>query len=174
MEDFIKRIALEKFNLDRKLSKLSKFINSDKFNKLDERAQLDLSEQELSMKGYSARLNTRLSYLVTNPADLQSEVEFGIGELIELCEEGFAIRRSSWIGELANCIIVKQIPADIQEATIPNMQSLPIKAKELIRDTCKELHYRNQLIIINLETGVTSYWYPNSEDLFAKDYIIVE
>lgn len=71
-------------------------------------------------------------------------------------------------------VIFCQIPAIINEDVIPKMTSLSYAAKDIILATCKRISYNNQMLKINLNTGEAEQYIPNTEDLFANDWEIVE
>lgn len=94
------------------------------------------------------------------------------GEAIQALKEGKAIQRLGWNGK--NMFVVKQIPAHITSETIPNMQSLPQSAKNILMSrVIPEINYTNQMLIIN-ESGRADSWIPSSSDVFAEDWIIYE
>ena len=69
--------------------------------------------------------------------------------------------------------VVKQVPAHITADIIPNMQSLPQSAKDIIMAR-KEPHidYTNQMLIVNPD-GRADSWVPSSSDVFAEDWELV-
>lgn len=93
------------------------------------------------------------------------------GNIIQFLKEGKACRRSGWNDR--GMFIVKQIPSHITADIIPNMQSLPQSAKDIIM-AHKEPHidYINQMLIINLD-GRADSWVPSSSDVFAEDWEVV-
>lgn len=90
------------------------------------------------------------------------------GEVIEALKTGLAVRRKGWNGK--GLFVVKQVPAHITADIIPNMQSLPQSAKDIIMAR-KEPHidYTNQMLIINPD-GRADSWVPSSSDVFAEDW----
>lgn len=70
-------------------------------------------------------------------------------------------------------ICVRHIPSRITADIIPNMQSLPQSAKDIIMAR-KEPHidYTNQMLIINPD-GRADSWVPSSSDVFAEDWELV-
>lgn len=90
------------------------------------------------------------------------------GEVIEALKTGLAVRRKGWNGK--GLFIVKQVPSYITGDIIPNMQSLPQSAKDIIMAR-KEPHidYTNQMLIINPD-GRADSWVPSSSDVFAEDW----
>lgn len=64
MEDFKKRLVVERDELDDKLTKLEAFIGSNRFENLDERNRKLLVAQRDAMRQYSDILNVRISILL--------------------------------------------------------------------------------------------------------------
>lgn len=64
MEDFKKRLVVERDELDDKLAKLEAFIGSARFENLDERNRKLLVSQCDVMRQYSTILNVRISILL--------------------------------------------------------------------------------------------------------------
>ena len=64
MEDFKKRLVVERDELDDKLAKLEAFIGSTRFENLDERNRKLLAAQRDAMRQYSTILNVRISILL--------------------------------------------------------------------------------------------------------------
>lgn len=64
MEDFKKRLIVEREELDDKLAKLEAFIGSPRFENLDERNRELLVSQCGAMRQYSDILNERISILL--------------------------------------------------------------------------------------------------------------
>jgi hypothetical protein len=93
------------------------------------------------------------------------------GMTIEALRLGLAVRRKGWNGK--GLFVVKQIPAHIGEDIIPNMQSLPQSAKDIImgREN-KHIDYTSQMLIINPDCRADS-WVPSSSDVFAEDWEII-
>lgn len=99
-------------------------------------------------------------------------VSVDFGRAIALLKEGLAVRRKGWNGK--GLFVVKQVPAHITADIIPNMQSLPQSAKNIIMAR-KEPHidYTNQMLIINPD-GRADSWVPSSSDVFAEDWEVVD
>lgn len=64
MEDFKKRLVVERDELEDKLAKLEAFIGSTRFENLDERNRKLLVSQCDVMRQYSTILNVRISILL--------------------------------------------------------------------------------------------------------------
>lgn len=91
-------------------------------------------------------------------------------EAIESLKMGLVVRRLSNL----DIIILMQVPSDIPESVIPKMSSLNDMAKKVLADNnIKELKYKNQFLQVNLKTGDATTYIPSTEDIFAKDYVVV-
>lgn len=65
--------------------------------------------------------------------------------------------------------IFEQVPADINEETIPKMQSLPeVVKREITEAGFTSLSYRNQ--ICKFDNGVITYFIPTGNEIFADDW----
>lgn len=65
--------------------------------------------------------------------------------------------------------IFAQIPANINEETIPKMQSLPdVVKREIIESSFTSLDYQNQ--ICKFDNGVITYYTPTGNEIFADDW----
>ena len=96
-------------------------------------------------------------------------VSFGCA--IDLLKGGFAVRRKGWNGK--GMFVVKQVPCHITSEIIPNMQSLPKTAKDiLMKRENPHIDYTNQMLIINPD-GRADSWVPSSSDVFAEDWEVV-
>lgn len=93
------------------------------------------------------------------------------GEVIEALKAGLAVRRKGWNGK--GMFIVKQVPSHITADIIPNMQSLPQSAKNILMSRENpHIDYTNQMLIINPD-GRADSWVPSSSDVFAEDWEVV-
>ena len=97
---------------------------------------------------------------------------FSFSEAIKLLQKGKALRRSGWNGK--NMFVIKQVPAHIESDVIPNMQSLPQSAKDLILNGKGFIDYTSQCLIYNGNTGRADSWVPSISDVFADDWELVE
>ena len=97
---------------------------------------------------------------------------FSFSEAIKLLQKGKALRRSGWNGK--NMFVIKQVPAHIESDVIPNMQSLPQSAKDLILGGKGYIDYTSQCLIYNGNTGQADSWVPSISDVFADDWELVE
>lgn len=90
------------------------------------------------------------------------------GQAIEALKEGKAVQRAGWNGK--GLFVIKQVPAVIGADIIPNMQSLPQAAKDILMSReVPEIKYTNQILIVNLD-GRADSWVPSSSDVFAEDW----
>lgn len=89
------------------------------------------------------------------------------GETIERVKtRSYIARRSNWDDDT---FIFAQIPANINEETIPKMQSLPeVVKREIIELGFTSLDYQNQ--ICKFDNGVITYFTPTGNEIFADDW----
>ena len=97
---------------------------------------------------------------------------FDFGYVLNFLAVGKACRRSCWIDK--ESFIVKQIPAHITGEIIPNMQSLPKSAKNILMSRENpHIDYTNQILIIHPD-GRADSWVPSTSDIFAEDWEIID
>lgn len=78
----------------------------------------------------------------------------------------YIARRANWDD---NMFIFAQIPANINEETIPEMQSLPdVVKREIIEAGFTSLNYQNQICKFN--NGVITYYTPTGDEILAGDW----
>lgn len=89
------------------------------------------------------------------------------GETIERVKtRSYIARRSNWDDDT---FIFAQIPANINEETIPKMQSLPdVVKREIIEAGFTSLDYQNQICKFN--NGLITYYTPTGDEIFAGDW----
>lgn len=89
------------------------------------------------------------------------------GETIECVKtRSYIARRANWDD---NMFIFAQVPADINEETIPKMQSLPeVVKREIIEAGITSLSYQNQ--ICKFDNGNITYYTPTGNEIFADDW----
>ena len=93
------------------------------------------------------------------------------GGAINLLKAGLAVRRKGWNGK--GLFIVKQVPSHVTGEIIPNMQSLPQSAKDILMSRENpHIDYTNQMLIVNPD-GRADSWVPSSSDVFAEDWEVV-
>ena len=163
------RMSIEENELADRIEKLTAFIRGDKFKQLDSTTRAMLAVQYSSMSTYLHILRLR-STKMENGDGSCSGISFG--SAIALLKSGFALRRSGWNGK--NLFVIKQVPAHIESDVIPNMQSLPQSAKDLILGGKGYIDYTSQCLIYNGNTGRADSWVPSVSDVFADDWELVE
>lgn len=85
-------------------------------------------------------------------------------ERVKTCS--YIARRANWDDDI---FIFAQIPANINEETIPKMQSLPEVVKcEITEAGFTSLDYQNQ--ICKFDNGVITYYTPTGNEIFADDW----
>lgn len=89
------------------------------------------------------------------------------GKAIERVKtRSYIARRANWDDDM---FIFAQIPANINEETIPKMQSLPdVVKREIIELGFTSLDYQNQ--ICKFDNGVITYYTPTGNEIFADDW----
>lgn len=93
------------------------------------------------------------------------------GGAIYLLQAGLVVRRKGWNGK--GLFVVKQVPSHITGDIIPNMQSLPQSAKNILMSRENpHIDYTNQMLIINPD-GRADSWVPSVSDVFAEDWEVV-
>ena len=83
------------------------------------------------------------------------------------------VKTRSYIARRANLdddvFIFAQVPADINEETIPKMQSLPeVVKREITEAGITSLSYQNQ--ICKFDNGNITYYTPTGNEIFADDW----
>lgn len=164
-ETFLDRLCIEFVELSERLEKCNIFLTSDKVKALDRLSQALLSVQSRLMNQYSCVLEDRITIADKEKPELNS---FTFGTAVLFLRAGMAVRRAGWNGK--GLFVVKQVPSHITADIIPNMQSLPQSAKDIIMAR-KEPHidYTNQMLIVNPD-GRADSWVPSSSDVFAEDW----
>lgn len=162
------RMSIECKEVSERYEKGNKFINSMNFDKLNYLAKTLLSAQNESQREYCYLLADRMAQM-SNKQVFPTNYDFGTA--IKFLKAGGAIRRAGWNGK--GMFIIKQVPAHIKADIIPNMQSLPQIAKDIL--TAREnphIDYTNQMLIINPD-GRADSWVPSSSDVFAEDWELI-
>lgn len=78
----------------------------------------------------------------------------------------YIARRANWDDDM---FIFAQIPANINEETIPKMQSLPeVVKREITEAGITSLSYQNQ--ICKFDNGDITYYTPTGNKIFADDW----
>lgn len=85
-------------------------------------------------------------------------------ERVKTCS--YIARRTNWDDD---AFIFAQVPADINEETIPKMQSLPeVVKREITEAGITSLSYQNQ--ICKFDNGYITYYTPTGDEIFANDW----
>lgn len=89
------------------------------------------------------------------------------GEAIEHVKtRSYIARRANWDDDV---FIFAQVPADINEETIPKMQSLPeVVKREITEAGITSLSYQNQ--ICKFDNCNITYYTPTGNEIFADDW----
>lgn len=89
------------------------------------------------------------------------------GKAIERVKtRSYIARRANWDDDV---FIFSQVPADINEETIPKMQSLPdVVKREITEAGITSLSYQNQ--ICKFDNGNITYYTPTGNEIFADDW----
>ena len=167
-ETFLDRLILEYTELIERKDKYNGFLKSEKFKEIDNLSQALLSVQNGIIEQYSCVLEDR--FTITNNEKPELNL-FTFGTAVLFLRAGMVVRRAGWNSK--GLFVVKQVPSHITADIIPNMQSLPQSAKDIIMAR-KEPHidYTNQMLIINSD-GRADSWVPSSSDVFAEDWELV-
>lgn len=167
-ETFLDRLCIEYTELMERAEKCNDFLASNKVKELDRTSQSLLAVQSGLMYQYGFVLEDRMAIVRKKKPTLYT---FTFGTAVLFLKAGMAVRRAGWNGK--GLFVVKQVPSHITADIIPNMQSLPQSAKDIIMAR-KEPHidYTNQMLIINPD-GRADSWVPSSSDVFAEDWELV-
>ena len=170
MEDFKKRMCDERAELKERLTKLNAALNKDGFcEKVGKNQYMWMIEQSQAMSAYLKVLEHRMKDMGIS---LDTTIPMSFGKAIEVLKSGKAVRRTGWNGK--GLFVIKQVPAHITADIIPNMQSLPQSAKDILMSRENpHIDYTNQMLIINPD-GRADSWVPSSSDIFAEDWEVVE
>lgn len=159
------KIQLEELNTS--LAKGIEFLANESYALIYPTKAL-LSAQVETEREYSYLLNDRLERMSDGKESLNN---YDFGTAIKFLKAGGAVRRTGWNGK--GMFVIKQVPAHITSETIPNMQSLPQTAKDILMKRQKPcLKYTNQMLIID-QDGRANSWVPSSSDVFAEDWELV-
>lgn len=162
------RMRIECKELVRRYQKGAEYITSQKYSNLNYLARVLLSAQHDTQREYKYLLVDRIKNMTETKPLLE---EFDFGTAIKFLTAGGAIRRASWAK--MGAFVVKQIPALITEDIIPNMQSLPQIAKDiLMKREEPHIDYVNQMLVIYPD-GRADSWVPALCDIFARDWQLV-
>ena len=167
-ETFVNRMLLELEDLEKRMNKCDNFLSSDEFSALDALSRALLTVQRRVMGQYYVVLADRFIKANKMKSKLSN---FTFGTTLLYLKAGMAVRRAGWNGK--GLFVVKQVPAHITADIIPNMQSLPQSAKDIIMARAEpHIAYTNQMLIIHPD-GRADSWVPSSSDVFAEDWELV-
>ena len=162
------RMNIEYGEVSERYMKGLQFINSMNFDKLSYLAKTLLSAQSESQREYCYLLLDRIAQISNRSVTLDG---YDFGTALKFLKAGGAIRRAGWND--VGMFVIKQVPASIKEDVIPNMQSLPQIAKDILMSlNSPHIDYTNQMLIINPD-GRADSWVPSSSDVFAEDWELV-
>lgn len=89
-------------------------------------------------------------------------------DIIGRLQGGEAFTRRAWDGSK---FIVCQTPQTIPADVVPNMTSLPERAKELLAASFRgSISYHDQVLVITKSSGEATYYVPTWEEIFANDW----
>lgn len=89
------------------------------------------------------------------------------GKAIERVKtHSYIARRANWDDDM---FIFAQVPVDINEETIPKMQSLPeVVKREITEAGITSLSYQNQ--ICKFDNSDITHYTPTGDEIFANDW----
>jgi hypothetical protein len=108
---------------------------------------------------------------------MNEKMNFLFGVAVALLRQGGMVRRPEWPKDT---FVFMQVPANIPQEVIPNMQSLPKAVKAEFERRSKDeqlqvsgIQYCNQLAIVNCSNLIESYS-PSVADSMAEDWEVYE
>ena len=171
-DTFLDRLKVEYEELMKRYEKCAAFVDSEKFRKVvkEDCPAFLLSLQRKFMGYYLVILEQRMA-IAKGEISITTLTGMSFGSAIQALKFGLAIRRTGWNGK--GLFVVKQVPDRITGDIIPNMQSLPQSAKDIIMARAEpHIAYTNQMLIIHPD-GRADSWVPSSSDIFAEDWELV-
>lgn len=167
---FLDRMIAEDIEMTERYGKCAAFVDSSKFREIvkEDYPAFLLSLQREAMCSYVGTLKDRIEY---ERNGVKQKTLYSFGEAIHALKFGLPIRRQGWNGK--GLFVIKQIPAHIDSKIIPNMQSLPQSAKDLILKGKGFVDYTSQCLIYNENTGRADSWVPSISDVFAEDWEVI-
>ena len=145
-DDYVDRLKIEMDELKSKIEKLAKFIEGDEYKELDECIQANMRAQIRAMREYLYTLMNRWNNIIDGQSAFTG---FSFGIAIELLKKGFAIRRSSWNGNMQSLSQIKN-----EYLILRDSSTIPANANE--------------------NTERTDSWVPSISDVFSKDWEVVK
>lgn len=141
-------------------------INSIPYKMLPKQKQALISTQFRALCSYLLilRMEQRQGFV--------SNIPFEIA--LSALKDGFCIARHKWFEGEQRKIVFSQVSCRQGAEVIPNMKSLPTRAKELIMDDeDPTINYHDQCIAYNPNNGDATSWAPTIEDIFAFDWMVI-
>lgn len=160
------RVLIEEDMLSDRFMKLYTVLNCDELSKLDSISRAMLDAQCDLMYDYLELLRQRVSRMTSGEGNYAG---FSFSVAISLLYRGNCVKRKDW----TNKFIFKQVPTEVDKASIPDMESIPESAKQIMQNLNLDIKYKHQILLYDCETGVASYWAPTSEDIFQSDWELV-
>ena len=106
------------------------------------------------------------------------ETDKTFGQAIQALLHGKRVKRDGWNGK--GLFVFRQVPAEIGNAIVPNMQSLPQSVKDEFQrrfdidsKAFKSISYDNQLALVDTNNVITG-WSPSTSDALAVDWCILD
>lgn len=103
---------------------------------------------------------------------IQASKYFSFSEALYELKAGKCLGRERW--DNVYKFIFMQVPSKINREVIPNMQSLPDTAKNLLKSKTYGINYKHQIAMCNDSKGTITGYVPVMDDIFAEDWFIVE
>lgn len=167
-ETILDRMFIERAEVYTRFQKGCRFLKSDTFTHLPHLAKVLLSAQNETQREYYFILDDRCILMDNRPVRVTN---YDFGTAVKFLKAGGAVRRAGWNGK--GLFVVKQVPSHITADIIPNMQSLPQSAKDILMSRENpHIDYTNQMLIINPD-GRADSWVPSVSDVFAEDWELI-
>ena len=151
------RMEIEWRGLSDRITKLSLFIGSNKFMKLDTDIQAMLKVQYQIMMEYNDILCARMQRMGGHDCSV-----FPFSIAIRSLKVGYAIRRTGWSEK--GLFVYKQVPAHITSEIIPQA------TKDCVPDDKSVVDCTPQYLIYNENTNCANSWVPSISDVLADDW----
>ena len=167
-DTFLDRLKVAYEEIMKRYEKCAAFVDSEKFRKVvtEDCPAFLLSLQRKFLGYYLLILEQRMD-IAKGEISIPTLTGKSFSSAIQALKFGLAIRRTGWNGN--GLFVVKQVPDRITCDIIPNMQSLPQSAKDIIMARAEpHIAYTNQMLIIPPD-GSAESWVPSSSYIFAAD-----
>lgn len=97
------------------------------------------------------------------------------GLAYEMAKKGHFVVRKGWIDPVTGIpsqVVIMQVHADIPADVIPKMISLPEDFKKFAEANLPDgLHYRNQMLLVKVPSGIATSFVPDTFDQAATDWV---